>query len=194
MGGKEAGRRRVKAGTKWRENGCDVEPTLRLRLTRRNSDCHQWNPRKQEWSVLGKAAPSGRGPIRLFLMTPTPSHDDVAQCARELWQSYGQPEGRDQEIWLEAERKLAAQAKSAGKAQSAGGTKSGGTIDPERLKTEMAAESVEEFNLDAGTSDQAAIKAALQTTKRTPAPKTPATAAKAPAPAPAKPAAKSRKG
>jgi hypothetical protein len=35
-----------------------------------------------------------------------PKHEDVAQRAREIWQSYGSPEGRDEEIWLEAERQL----------------------------------------------------------------------------------------
>ena len=36
----------------------------------------------------------------------TPSHDEIAQCARELWTESGQPEGRDQAIWIEAERRL----------------------------------------------------------------------------------------
>jgi Protein of unknown function (DUF2934) len=34
------------------------------------------------------------------------SHDEIAQCARELWTESGQPEGRDQAIWFEAERRL----------------------------------------------------------------------------------------
>ncbi|CAM2965689.1 DUF2934 domain-containing protein [Rariglobus hedericola] len=34
------------------------------------------------------------------------SHEDISQRARELWSNYGQPEGRDNEIWLEAERQL----------------------------------------------------------------------------------------
>jgi hypothetical protein len=36
----------------------------------------------------------------------SPSHDEIAQCARELWTESGQPEGRDQAIWFEAERRL----------------------------------------------------------------------------------------
>jgi len=36
----------------------------------------------------------------------TPLHDEIAQQARTLWEHYGRPEGRDQEIWLEAERQL----------------------------------------------------------------------------------------
>jgi hypothetical protein len=38
---------------------------------------------------------------------PSPSHDEIAQCARQLWTESGQPEGRDQAIWYEAERLLA---------------------------------------------------------------------------------------
>ena len=39
-------------------------------------------------------------------VTFTASHESISQRARELWQSYGRPEGRDNEIWLEAERQL----------------------------------------------------------------------------------------
>lgn len=35
-----------------------------------------------------------------------PLHNDIAQCASELWLQYGQPAGRDFEIWLEAEQRL----------------------------------------------------------------------------------------
>ena len=35
-----------------------------------------------------------------------PLHNDIAQCAQELWLQYGQPVGRDFEIWLEAEQRL----------------------------------------------------------------------------------------
>ncbi len=37
----------------------------------------------------------------------TLSHDQISQKAKELWERYGQPSGRDEEIWLEAERLLA---------------------------------------------------------------------------------------
>lgn len=43
--------------------------------------------------------------IRLDTFTP-PSHEDISRRARELWERHGRPEGRDQEIWLEAERQL----------------------------------------------------------------------------------------
>jgi hypothetical protein len=38
----------------------------------------------------------------------TLSHEEVAQCAHQIWQEYGQPTGRDEEIWFEAERRLQA--------------------------------------------------------------------------------------
>jgi uncharacterized coiled-coil protein SlyX len=38
----------------------------------------------------------------------TPKHDDIAQCARELWIESGRPANRDEAIWLEAERRLVA--------------------------------------------------------------------------------------
>jgi hypothetical protein len=38
--------------------------------------------------------------------TLAPCQSEIAQCARELWTESGQPDGRDVEIWLEAERRL----------------------------------------------------------------------------------------
>lgn len=35
-----------------------------------------------------------------------PLHDDIAQCARDLWVQYGRPADRDVAIWLEAEQRL----------------------------------------------------------------------------------------
>lgn len=35
-----------------------------------------------------------------------PTHSEIAQRARRLWQEQGCPEGRDEIIWLEAERQL----------------------------------------------------------------------------------------
>jgi hypothetical protein len=37
---------------------------------------------------------------------PAPNHAEIAQCARELWTIFGCPRGQDDEIWLEAERRL----------------------------------------------------------------------------------------
>jgi hypothetical protein len=39
---------------------------------------------------------------------PAPFHDDIAQCARDLWVQCGRPAGRDLAIWLEAEQRLRA--------------------------------------------------------------------------------------
>lgn len=36
----------------------------------------------------------------------TPTHDEIAKLADQLWRNQGSPSGRDTEIWLEAERKL----------------------------------------------------------------------------------------
>jgi hypothetical protein len=37
---------------------------------------------------------------------PKPTQDQIRQRAHELWELAGRPEGRDQQIWLEAEREL----------------------------------------------------------------------------------------
>lgn len=46
----------------------------------------------------------------LFIGLPAcgcaPNHDEVAACAYQLWSDSGHPEGRDAEIWLEAEHRL----------------------------------------------------------------------------------------
>lgn len=34
------------------------------------------------------------------------AHAEIARRARELWEQEGRPAGRDEEIWLEAERQL----------------------------------------------------------------------------------------
>ena len=38
----------------------------------------------------------------------TPTHEEVAQRAHQLWQDSGCPDGRDTEFWLDAERQLTA--------------------------------------------------------------------------------------
>lgn len=42
------------------------------------------------------------------------THDEISQKARELWENYGRPAGRDEEIWLEAERALRSPASDPG--------------------------------------------------------------------------------
>lgn len=36
----------------------------------------------------------------------TLTHDDISARARQLWENAGQPTGRDEEFWLQAEREL----------------------------------------------------------------------------------------
>jgi Protein of unknown function (DUF2934) len=38
----------------------------------------------------------------------TPSHTQIEQIARSLWQQAGQPQNRDLEFWLKAEQKIKA--------------------------------------------------------------------------------------
>ena len=38
----------------------------------------------------------------------SPNHEEISLRAEKIWQDYGRPAGRDNEIWLEAERQLAA--------------------------------------------------------------------------------------
>ncbi len=47
---------------------------------------------------------SGRG------QSPTPSHDQIAVRAYEIWLGRGKPEGTDHEDWVEAERQLSQRA------------------------------------------------------------------------------------
>jgi hypothetical protein len=35
-----------------------------------------------------------------------PTQEDISRRASLLWENYGRPEGRDEEIWLESERQL----------------------------------------------------------------------------------------
>jgi hypothetical protein len=77
----------------------------------------------------------------------TPTHDEIARQAYELWQNRGCPDGCDAEIWLEAERQLRGDGRAAFVARVAG---------------ETAAESVVEFNISPAVPQQEAIQAALQ--------------------------------
>jgi hypothetical protein len=42
---------------------------------------------------------------------PTPTHQQIAIRAYQLWKSQGEPAGVDRENWLEAERQLRAEAR-----------------------------------------------------------------------------------
>ena len=52
----------------------------------------------------------------------TLSHDDITQCARELWAQQGCPENRDEAIWLEAESRLLASRRGASRSLPAVGS------------------------------------------------------------------------
>lgn len=100
----------------------------------------------------------------------TPSHEDVAQRAYKLWQDAGSPDGRDTEMWFEAEHQLTAE-------QEKGERKNGSpskTAFTKRVQGEMASESEAEFHISPPMSEQEEIKAALQK-KEARAPKVPHT-------------------
>jgi hypothetical protein len=63
----------------------------------------------------------------------TPTHEEIAARARTIWEQAGQPDGRDTEFWLQAERELndtIAQAPGIGAAAA----KSPGVPAPARAK------------------------------------------------------------
>ena len=82
------------------------------------------------------------------LFMPTPTHDEISLYAQHLWQDRGCPDGRDTEIWLEAERKL-----SEGRIADAFAA---------RAKAETAAESEVEYHLSPAETEQKSIQAAMQ--------------------------------
>lgn len=53
----------------------------------------------------------------------SPTHEEISRRAEEIWEQQGRPAGRDEEIWLEAERTLSASAPAAPRA-------SGNSADP----------------------------------------------------------------
>ena len=78
---------------------------------------------------------------------PAPTHETISLQAYGSWQDQGCPDGRDVEIWLEAERML-------------------GAAEPEETfavnaSAETAAESKVEHHLDSAMPEQEAINAAL---------------------------------
>lgn len=81
----------------------------------------------------------------------TPSHEEIANRAYELWIAEGSPQGRDIGIWLAAEQQL-----------KTGPAKSEEEATKDRLIGEMASESAIENQLSPAPSDQEAIRAALR--------------------------------
>jgi hypothetical protein len=80
-----------------------------------------------------------------------PSHDDISIAAHSLWKDRGCPQGIDTEIWLEAERQLR-------RGQTSGETRE----FARRAREEAAAESRDEYNLSASTSEEEAVRAAVR--------------------------------
>lgn len=98
----------------------------------------------------------------------TPTREEVAQRAYQIWEESGRPDGRETEFWLKAEQQLnepSLGSHSSSQDQSSARTapeSRGASILAERMKEEMAAESAIEFNISPAVSQDAAIKAALQ--------------------------------
>jgi len=115
------------------------------------------------------------------MKTNSPTEQEIAHRAREIWHTRGKPTGQDTQIWLEAEQQLrtpvaANNAPSATEGRGNGKTQDSKTpADPkskdlkpgaagqtERLRGEMASESEVEFQITPAPADDVAIKAALQ--------------------------------
>ncbi|HWA10078.1 MAG TPA: DUF2934 domain-containing protein [Opitutaceae bacterium] len=81
-------------------------------------------------------------------MNPKPTHEQIARRAQQIWLDRGSPWGRDDEIWLEAERQLA------------DGDK-GNPVSAERIEAETAAESMAEYHITPPVPPAQAVKAAI---------------------------------
>jgi len=88
----------------------------------------------------------------------TPTHTDIGQRAQKIWQDCHCPQGRDLEIWLEAEGQLSGEANTTTHDSEQ-------QTEAERIKSETAAESVVEFAISPASPDEDAVQAALQTTE-----------------------------
>jgi Protein of unknown function (DUF2934) len=51
----------------------------------------------------------GRGTLKRLMELPGPPQIEIVRRAYQLWQQAGEPEGRDQEFYLQAERELQGQ-------------------------------------------------------------------------------------
>jgi len=102
------------------------------------------------------------------MSTPSPTHDQITTRAKEIWEKYGRPEGRDEEIWLEAERQLAGG--SSQQAPSPRAPSSTSQANPpgkpaslaDRVIAETAAESTVEYHISPAVPAQDAVKEALE--------------------------------
>jgi|GEM_PF-710329 len=79
-----------------------------------------------------------------------PTHEQISIRAELLWKAQGSPSGRDEEIWLEAERQLFEEAREMLGAASASTPR--GEPNPERSETQPAAEQMNSKRPTAGSS------------------------------------------
>jgi hypothetical protein len=123
------------------------------------------------------------------MKTNSPTHEEIAHRAQEIWQKSGNPGGRDTEIWLEAERQLAKSGQedsnpnSTTQESARTTSESKGAVKlADRIKSETAAEVIVEHHISPAIPDEAAVNAALQK-KEARAPKLPTKIAPKAAPA-----------
>jgi len=122
------------------------------------------------------------------MKTNTPSHEEVSRRAEEIWKSEGCPTGRDDEIWLEAERQLSS---SVATPSPSGGTQERGNGNSQTSATPEPAAATDpkpaETNAPQATAPAPSpIQAEAQSTqlkKSARAPKTPPKSVPKPAPA-----------
>lgn len=82
-------------------------------------------------------------------MKPKPTHEQISRRAQQLWENGGRPSGRDEEIWLEAERQL-----------TRGEETSAAFIA--RIKAETASESAVEYLISPPLPQEEAVRKAVQ--------------------------------
>lgn len=83
-------------------------------------------------------------------MKSKPTHEQISRRAQQLWENGGRPSGRDEEIWLEAERQLAT-----------GEETSAAFIA--RIKAETASESAVEYLISPPLPQEETVRKAVQT-------------------------------
>lgn len=74
------------------------------------------------------------------MSTETLDHDTIAARAHQIWNSYGQPSGREDEIWLEAERQLHAETTEAARNSPHKGGHTKSEAESDIAKTQAAAQ------------------------------------------------------
>ncbi len=95
------------------------------------------------------------------MKTARPTHDQIAQRAHSIWRDWNCPPGRDEEIWLAAERQLSL-GKSGATSDPAPRSPNGPVTQADRIQAETAAESAVEYLISPAVSEAEAVKAALQ--------------------------------